>query len=281
MTARVQGRIPRVYTRGRAEKYCRAGTGKETARIYPRPGEKIPPRGYREENRAYIPEAVRKSTAARVQGRKPRVYTRDRAEKYRRAGTGKETARIYPRLCGKVPPRKYRRKISRMKMSFFAIFASMGLILLIVSLILKNKDKKLTGQCTMTTKGWVIKYTLWNNNGVHFPIVEYIVNDTKYNQRLKYGWVVKKSSSFNKIRTEVENDVKDGNLVIKSNAHISTNALKEHFPVGTELDVFYNPQNPGKSYVMRYVKNPAIKVLFITGLAFVILAFIGLAFLPK
>lgn len=173
------------------------------------------------------------------------------------------------------------RKIIRMKMSFFAIFASMGLILLIVSLILKNKDKKMTGQCTMMTKGWVIKYTLWNNSGVHFPIVEYIVNDTKYNQRLKYGWVVKKSSSFNKIRTEVENDVKDGNLVIKSNAHISTNALKEHFPVGTELDVFYNPQNPGKSYVMRYVKNPAVKVLFITGLAFVILAFIGLAFLPK
>lgn len=168
-----------------------------------------------------------------------------------------------------------------MKMSFFAIFASMGLILLIVSIILKNKDKKMTRQCTMTTKGWVIKYTLWNNNGVHFPIVKYIVNDTEYNQRLKYGWVVKKSSSFNKIRTEVENDVKDGNLVIKSNAHISTNALKEHFPVGTELDVFYNPQNPGKGYVMRYVKNPAVKVLFIIGLAFVILAFIGLAFLPK
>ena len=298
---RVQERKPRVYTRDRAEKYRRAGTVKETARIYPRSCGKIPPRGYRERNRAYIPETVRKSTAARVQGKKPRGYTRDRAEKYRRAGTGKETARIYPRLCGKIPPRgyrernradipetggkipphEYRRKISRMKMSFFAIFASMGLILLIVSLILKNKDKKMTGQCTMMTKGWVIKYTLWNNNGVHFPIVEYIVNDTKYNQRLKYGWVVKKSSSFNKIRTEVENDVKDGNLVIKSNAHISTNALKEHFPVGTELDVFYNPQNPGKSYVMRYVKNPAVKVLFIIGLAFVILAFIGLAFLPE
>lgn len=168
-----------------------------------------------------------------------------------------------------------------MKMSFFAIFASMGLILLIVSIILKNKDKKMIGQCTMTAKGWVIKYTLWNNNGVHFPIVKYIVNDTEYNQRLKYGWVVKKSSSFNKIRTEVENDVKDENLVIKSNAHISTNALKEYFPVGTELDVFYNPQNPGMSYVMRYVKNPAVKVLFIIGLAFVVLAFIGLAFLPE
>ena len=168
-----------------------------------------------------------------------------------------------------------------MKMSFFAIFILIGLIFLILSLIFKNKDKKMVKQCTLTTKGKVIKYTLWNNNGVHFPIVEYIVNDTKYNQRLKYGWIVNKSSSFNKIKTEVENDVKEGNLVINSNAHISTDALKEHFPVGTELDVFYNPQNPDKSYVMRFVKNPAVKVLFFIGLSFIVLAFVGLAFLPK
>lgn len=168
-----------------------------------------------------------------------------------------------------------------MKISFFAIFIFIGLIFLILSLIFKKKDKKMVEQCTLTTKGKVIKYTLWNNNGVHFPIVEYIVNDTKYNQRLKYGWIVNKSSSFNKIKTEAENDVKEGNLVINSNAHISTNVLKEHFPVGTELDVFYNPQNPDKSYVMRFVKNPAVKVLFFIGLSFIVLAFIGLAFLPK
>ena len=84
-----------------------AGTVKETARIYPRPCEKVPPRGYRERNRAYIPETGRKNTAARVQGEKPRGYTRDRAEKYRRAGTGRDSARIYPRPGEKIPPRGY------------------------------------------------------------------------------------------------------------------------------------------------------------------------------
>ena len=168
-----------------------------------------------------------------------------------------------------------------MKISFFIIFLLIGLVLLILSLIFKSKDKKMIEQCSLKTKGKVIKYTLWNNNGVHFPIIEYIVNDTKYNQRLKYGWVVNKSSSFNRIKTEVENDVKEENLVINSNVHISTNALKEHFPVGTELDVFYNPQNPDKSYVMRFVKNPAVKVLFFIGLLFIVLAFIGLLILPK
>ena len=168
-----------------------------------------------------------------------------------------------------------------MKISFFVIFMVMGLILLILSLIFKSKDKEMIKQCTLTTKGKVIKYTLWNNNGIHFPIVEYIVNETKYNQRLKYGLIINKSSSFNRIKTEVENDVKEQNLVINSNTYIYTNALKEHFPIGTELDVFYNPQNPNKSYVMRFVENPAVKVLFFVGLLFIILSFIGLVFLPK
>ena len=157
----------------------------------------------------------------------------------------------------------------------------MGLILLILSLIFRSKDKEMIKQCTLTTKGKVIKYTLWNNNGIHFPIVEYLVNETKYNQRLKYGLIINKSSSFNRIKTEVENDIKEQNLVINSNTYIYTNALKEHFPIGTELDVFYNPQNPNKSYVMRFVENPAVKVLFFVGLLFIILSFIGLVFLPK
>jgi hypothetical protein len=163
----------------------------------------------------------------------------------------------------------------KINLLFFTISISVGLILLILSLIFKSKDKKMVKQCNQKTKGKVIKYTLWNNNGVHFPIVEYIVNNTKYNQRLEYAWIINKSSSFNKVKTEIENNVKKDNLVISSNAHIYTNALEEHFPVGTELDVFYNPQNPNKSYVMRFVKSPAVKVLFFTGLLF-----IGLAFLP-
>ena len=43
-----------------------------------------------------------------------------------------------------------------MKISFFAIFTLVGLILLILSLIFKNKDKKMVEQCTLTTKGKVI-----------------------------------------------------------------------------------------------------------------------------
>ena len=53
----------------------------------------MPPRGYRGRNRADIPVGEGKNTAARVQGKKTRGYTRGSGEKRRRAGTGKENAR--------------------------------------------------------------------------------------------------------------------------------------------------------------------------------------------
>jgi len=164
---------------------------------------------------------------------------------------------------------------------FFIIFVAVGLILMILSLLFKSKDNKMIKQCNQKVKGKVIKYTLWNNSDVHFPIVEYIVNNNKYLQRLKYGWVITKESSFKKVDAEIENNVNSDKLVISKNSHITTNVLKEQFPIGTELDVYYNPQNPKKSYVMRYVKSPIVKVFFFTGMLFIILSFVGLAFLPN
>ena len=76
-TARVQGKISREYTRGRAEKPRRAGTGKDFPRIYPWLGGKTPPRGYRKRFPANIPVAGRKNATARVQEKNTRGYTRE------------------------------------------------------------------------------------------------------------------------------------------------------------------------------------------------------------
>ena len=95
-TARVQGKKTREYTRGSAEKSCRAGTGKDYPRIYPWKRGKTPPRGYRRRFRADIPVDAWKGVTARVQEKNSREYTRGSAEKSRRAGTGEDFARIYP-----------------------------------------------------------------------------------------------------------------------------------------------------------------------------------------
>ena len=108
--ARVQGKIPREYTRDRPKKHCRAGTGEDFPRIYPRPAGKTLPRGYRRRFPTDIPETARKNTAARVQEKISREYTRDQPEKRRRAGTEEDFPRIYPWPVGKASPRGYRRR---------------------------------------------------------------------------------------------------------------------------------------------------------------------------
>lgn len=75
--ARVQEKISREYTRGRAEKPRRVGTEEDFPRIYPWPGGKTPPRGYRRRFPANIPMAGQKNAAARVQRKNIRGYTRE------------------------------------------------------------------------------------------------------------------------------------------------------------------------------------------------------------
>ena len=77
VTARVQEKISRGYTRGSAEKSYRAGTGKDFPRINPRERGKEPPRGYRERFPADKPAETRKRATARVQGKNSRGYTRE------------------------------------------------------------------------------------------------------------------------------------------------------------------------------------------------------------
>ena len=104
--ARVQERKTRGYTRSRPEKHRRAGTGEKNARIYPQPAVKAPPRGYRRRFPADIPATGRKSSAARVQEKISRGYTRSQPEKRRRAGTGEDFPRIYPTTSRNISPRE-------------------------------------------------------------------------------------------------------------------------------------------------------------------------------
>ena len=164
---------------------------------------------------------------------------------------------------------------------FFIIFFAAGFILLLLALVLNYKGNSFSKNCSEVVKGKVVKYTLWSNNGVSFPIVEYLVNNVSYTQRLKYGYIITTSSSFKNVNSKINSNVEDANLRINKNAHISTNPLKGKFPVGTELDVYYNPNDPKKSYVLRFVKSPLIKILLIISIIFILLSFIGLAFLPK
>lgn len=161
------------------------------------------------------------------------------------------------------------------------IMMSIGLVFLLMAVLFRNADQKMLKRCTRRTKGTVIRFTHWENNGVHFPVVKYLVNNTAYQQTLKYGAVVRRSSSLNPVNSTLESDVNENTLVIKTNSRISRNPLAASFPVGTEMDVYYDPQKPKRSYVMRFRKSPCFLIFLCVGLFFALLAFVLLFLLPK
>lgn len=42
--------------------------------------------------------------------------------------------------------------------------------------------------------------------------------------------------------------------------------MQEHFPVGAEIEVYYNPDKPKQNYVLRYKKNYTGWILIWIGL---------------
>ncbi|MCF0147377.1 MAG: DUF3592 domain-containing protein [Clostridium sp.] len=163
----------------------------------------------------------------------------------------------------------------------FLIFFIDGLALSGLSLFLKNRDKNTLERSTEIVMGRVVKYSLLGKSGVYFPILEYIVNEVAYYQRLKYSWIITKSSSFKIITPDIENNYLDTKLVIIKNSHFSRNVLVDKFPIGTELPVYYNPSNPKESYVLRFSKNPVTNIFLAVGILFIILSFMILVFLPN
>lgn len=160
------------------------------------------------------------------------------------------------------------------------LLAPIGLTFFMIGLLIFRADRKMLTGCTQVVKGKVVRFTFWENNGVHFPVVEYVVNNITYKQTLKYGMVLRLSSPAHSFETTVENDVMGNNLIIRANSGIYSNPLVKCFPEGSELDVYYDPQKPKRSYVMRFRKNPGRWVFLLCGLFIIALAVLMLCLVP-
>lgn len=113
----------------------------------------------------------------------------------------------------------------------------------------KNRRSKL---CTQHTLGTVVKYSV---NSTRAPVVEYIVEGQKYRKALKYTAVITTSNPFNSVKTTAE-DLLAPKLRIRSNSAISFNTLmKDTFPLGSQMNVYYRPDKPKEAFVERYAKD--------------------------
>lgn len=144
----------------------------------------------------------------------------------------------------------------------FGILLSLGaLILFFLSFKLFYKYLIQEKRCTSKVKGIIKKYTLAShggkNSGIHLPIVFYNIDGKEYKvigpEYKLYKTTTKITpSNSNNMECKEENQV----LIIKRNINsvygIYKNPIELLYPIDSNIDVYYDSQNPKLSYVLRY-----------------------------
>lgn len=135
---------------------------------------------------------------------------------------------------------------------------------LIVSYALGYRSTQKEKRCSVKTRGTVVKYTIAQYNGFSLPVVEYTADSNKYTvvgPHFKGGVKKHFSAPWHKITAEQESNIKKGEplpdfikVTRKTNsfASVYTSPLMERYPVGSQVDVYYDPRKPKRAYVERY-----------------------------
>lgn len=161
----------------------------------------------------------------------------------------------------------------------FGIFLTLGaFVLFFLSFRLFYKYLLQEKRCTSNVKGTIKKYT-WRSHGdsgIYLPVVVYHVNGKDYKvtgpEYKGYRTITRKSPVS---KNEMEYDEKNQILTVKRNINSIVgnykNPIAELYPVNTEIEVYYDPQNPKLSYVLRYCnKKFSFYLTFCSGIVILI-----------
>ena len=172
-------------------------------------------------------------------------------------------------------------KILIIKIIFGSLLSVGAFLLLLLAYLLFYKYIIQEKRCTEKTKGVVKKYTLGTrggeHSGIHLPVVSYNVGGKEYKvvgPEYKSYVVITKSGPMNE-NSEVykeENQVLTINRSANSFVEMRGHIMEHIYPVGTKIDVFYNPKKPKLAYVKRYCnKKWGFWLMFLSGIAIIII----------
>lgn len=163
---------------------------------------------------------------------------------------------------------------------FLTIFA---IVLFIIAFKVYYKYLIQEKRCKARTKGIVKKYTLANrggeHSGVHLPIVSFEANRKEYKvtgpEYKSYKIVTTSSPLESNSEVEYKEDEKQ-RLIIKQKVNsfirIYKNPMEKIYPIGSEIDVYYDESNPKLAYVLRYINRKwAFWLIFLSGLFILVL----------
>lgn len=153
---------------------------------------------------------------------------------------------------------------------------------LLVWYFLYYRKKHYTELCSVKTTGTVVRYSAVRYNDISLPVVEYTANGRTYTVvGPKFSATVSKSfsSPFHRVKTDITSNLttrEDLPSVLKLNlrqnslAGLTESPLLELYPIGSEVDVFYNPRKPKMAYVQRFARPQKIlyTIVLLLGLTF-------------
>lgn len=150
-----------------------------------------------------------------------------------------------------------------------AIVSGMGAILIIVAFLIRINSNKKIAKCQKRTIGRVIKYKFPGSSRI-VPIVQFVDNGKIYTAEKKFnGFKTVRVPMM--INSDIWEDEK-GYLCIKKGPIANIRALAEKmWPLGKELEVYYNADNPRINFVEHPTKDATLIIIFIISGVFLIL----------
>ena len=151
-----------------------------------------------------------------------------------------------------------------------AFVGGLGAILFITGILIKVLTERKNSRCTSKTVGKVIRHSFMGDGRIT-PVVEYEVGGARYTCRKRFNGIIKVHST----RLDEPDAWEDE----KGYLHVRTGILSNMrqlaqtlWPVGSEMEVYYDPDDSGTSYVGAPVDNAVLgRVFLITGAGIVAL----------
>lgn len=156
---------------------------------------------------------------------------------------------------------------SQISLLALILVGGIGLLLIGMSMLMKTVARKKAKACTAATPGTVIDHR-FTGEGRMYPVLEYTVDGARYHVRKQFRGVKTARLSGLPVRTQTAayEDAK-GWLHVQTGPVARLDTLAEQlWPLGSQMTVHYDPDNPDKSYVERpIVGNFATLMATITG----------------
>ena len=151
-----------------------------------------------------------------------------------------------------------------------AFVGGLGAILFITGILIRVFTDRKNSRCTSKTIGRVIRHSFMGD-GRMTPVVEYEAGGARYTCRKRFNGIIKVHST----RLDEPDAWEDE----KGYLHVRTGILSNMrqlaqtlWPVGSEMEVYYDPDDPGTSYVGAPVDNAVLsRVFLIAGAGIVVL----------